>query len=78
MMGQPINRPETLAIGSAVKLITIDAISIAREVNKITITKNKYSGAITVSDIINNQLIEKTFYYYTIAECKKIFKREYK
>lgn len=46
--------------------------------NKMTITKNRYSGAITVSDIINNQLVEKTFYYYTIAECKKIFKRECK
>ena len=46
--------------------------------NKMTITKNRYSGAITISDIIDNQLIEKTFYYYTIAECKKLFKREYK
>jgi hypothetical protein len=44
----------------------------------MTITKNRYSGAITISDIIDNQLVEKTFYYYTIAECKKIFKREYK
>ena len=44
----------------------------------MTITKNRHSGAITVSDIINNQLVEKTFYYYTIAECKKLFKRECK
>ncbi len=44
----------------------------------MTITKNRYSGAITVSDIINNQLVEKTFYYYTIAEWKKILKKEYK
>jgi hypothetical protein len=37
----------------------------------ITINQN---GSITLSDIIKGQLINKTFYFYTLSQAKKEFK----
>jgi len=36
------------------------------------------SGAVSVSDIINNQLVTKTYYGYTRREAIAAFKKEYK
>lgn len=39
----------------------------------MSITRN-YNGSITLSDIIHNQLINRTYYGYSIKEAKKMFK----
>ena len=39
----------------------------------MSITKN-YNGSITLSDIIDNQLINRTYYGYSIKEAKRMFK----
>jgi hypothetical protein len=36
------------------------------------------SGAVSVSDIINNQLVTKTYYGYTRKQAVALFKKEYK
>tara|TARA_R100000458_G_C8118368_1_gene138274 strand:- start:347 stop:520 length:174 start_codon:yes stop_codon:yes gene_type:complete len=42
----------------------------------MTIEKRKSDGAIIVSDIIDNQLITKTYIGYTERESKSLFKKE--
>ena len=39
----------------------------------MSITKN-YNGSITISDIIGNEYIKQTYYFYTIKDCKRLFK----
>jgi len=39
----------------------------------MTITKN-YNGSITISDIKDNQYYHQLYFYYSIKECKKLFK----
>lgn len=38
------------------------------------ISKN-YNGSITISDIIGNEYIKQTYYFYTIREAKRMFKQ---
>ncbi len=47
-----------------------------KEDSKMTIEKRKSDGAIIVSDIIDNQLITKTYIGYTERESKSLFKKE--
>lgn len=35
-----------------------------------------YNGSITITDIIGNEYIKQTYYFYTIKEAKRMF-REY-
>ena len=42
----------------------------------MTIEKRKSDGAFIVSDIIDNQLITKTYIGYTEKESKSLFKRD--
>jgi hypothetical protein len=39
----------------------------------MSITIN-YNGSITISDIIGNEYIKQTYYFYTIKEAKRMFK----
>jgi hypothetical protein len=39
----------------------------------MSITKN-YNGSITLSDIKDNQYIKQTYYFYSIKDCKRLFK----
>jgi len=43
---------------------------------KMTIEKRKSDGAFIVSDIIDNQLITKTYIGFTKKESKSLFKRD--
>ena len=42
----------------------------------MTIEKRKSDGAIKISDIIDNQLITKTYIGFTEKESKSLFKRD--
>ena len=42
----------------------------------MTIEKRKSDGAIIISDIIDNQLITKTYIGFTEKESKSLFKRD--
>ena len=44
----------------------------------MTIEKRKSDGAIIISDIIDNQLITKTYLGFTETESKSLFKRDKK
>jgi hypothetical protein len=44
----------------------------------MSITKNPVNGSITISDIIDGYLVSRTYYDYTIKECKQMFKEEFK
>ena len=44
----------------------------------MTIEKRKSDGAFIISDIIDNQLITKTYIGYTEKESKSLFKRDKK
>lgn len=33
-----------------------------------------YNGSITITDIIGNEYIKQTYYFYTIKEAKRMFK----
>ena len=37
------------------------------------ISKN-YNGSITISDIIGNEYIKQTYYFYSIKDAKRLFK----
>jgi hypothetical protein len=39
----------------------------------MSITRN-YNGSITISDIIGNEYIKQTYYFYTIKDAKRMFK----
>ena len=38
------------------------------------IISNKYNGSITISDIIGNEYIKQTYYFYSIKDAKRMFK----
>ena len=40
----------------------------------MSITKN-YNGSITISDIIGNEYIKQTYYFYSIKDAKRMFKQ---
>ena len=46
-----------------------------KQQSKMTIEKRKSDGAIIISDIIDNQLITKTYIGYTEKESKSLFKK---
>lgn len=41
-------------------------------------TQKTFDGGIRISDIINNQLIQRVYYGYNRTEAKKLFKNEIK
>jgi len=43
----------------------------------MSITRN-LNGGITISDIVNGYLVQRTYYGYSVRECKKLFKSEVK
>ena len=65
----------------AVSSIFIGSINQKRKTtrrSKMTVIRNRYTGAITISDIIDNHLVENTYFDYTLEECKHLFKDNYK
>ena len=44
----------------------------------ISIEKNKINGSLILTGEKNGYLITRVYYYYTIAQAKKLFKQELK
>lgn len=40
----------------------------------IMIISKNYNGSITITDIIDNEYIKQTYYFYTIKDAKRMFK----